>query len=145
MPVSRGLTRSGRLALTTDGTAYAWIASIRTIGWWAPGHDAAVYRRLARPISQSASVLVAGRFVIDLNSDRRGRTVVVDMVAWATAPLPDAAFGGLTRPDLYVAHGGVLAGLAFVERAGHWVDGYWADAARTPLRIDTTTLPPLGC
>jgi hypothetical protein len=144
-PVAHAVTDDERWHLGTDNTAYAWLVSPRVLGWWAPGAAAPTYRRLPKAFADHNAVdppLVAGRFVLTTND--RGTTTVTDMHGGGSARLPGTA-GAVSRPDLYLARGGVLAGLGFTEGSGHYIDGYWADAAMTVLRIDTNALPPLTC
>lgn len=140
-PVDHAVTSDDRSRLGTDGTAYAWIVSPRVVGWWAPGESAPTYQRLPESMANQDDVdppLVAGRFVVTSNS------IITDMRTGASAELPASA-GQVTRPSYYLSRDGILAGLGLRETDGHYIDGYWADAATTVLRIDTTTLPPLTC
>ena len=139
-PVDRAVSSDERARLGTDGTAYAWTVSPRILGWWAPGEAAPTYRRLPKGMSIQDFVdppLVAGQFVVTTS-------ILTDMRTGASARLPTTT-GGVTRPDFYLSRSGLLAGLGFTETAGHYIDGYWADAAMTVLRIDTTSLPPVTC
>lgn len=139
--VEHAVTSDERSRLGTDGTAYAWIVSPRVLGWWAPGEKAPTYQKLPKALANQDVVdppLVSGRFVVTSNS------IVTDMRVGASAELPATA-GQVTRPSFYLSRDGVLAGLGFTEADGHYIDGYWADAAMTVLRLDTTTLPPLTC
>jgi hypothetical protein len=139
--VDRAVSSDERFRLGTDGTAYAWTVSSRVLGWWVPGATAPTYQRLPKALANQDFVnppLVAGRFVITSSN------TLSDMRTGASAVLPAQA-GQVTRPDFYLSRDGVLAGLGFNENDGHYIDGYWADAAMTVLRIDTTSLPPLTC
>lgn len=143
--VSRAVGRNQASRLATDGTAYAWMVSPEIVGWWAPGHVTPVYRRLPRALyieDNGGAPVVAGRFVITMSAG--GLFSVTDMLTGASADLPSKA-GTALRPDIYLSQNGVLAGLAFTESHGHFVNGYWADAAMTVLRLDTNALPPLSC
>ena len=143
--VEQAVTAAQRDRLATDGTAYAWVTSPRTVGWWAPGQAEPRYRELPKgavsPTDTNPPV-VAGRFVLTSTED--GGFAVTDMISGGSALLPDTA-GRALRPDYYLSQDGVLAGLGFTESKGHFVDGYWADPAMIVLRLDTNTLPPLTC
>jgi hypothetical protein len=141
-PVEKAMTSVSRHYLATDGNAYAWLTSPRIIGWWAPGYATPIYHRFRRPIDTnqgSLNLLVAGRLV--LNEDEH----VIDAVNGAVAKLSLPRGISLGRTGLYTSHDGVVAGVAVTERKGHWIDGYWADAASAVLRVDTHALEPLSC
>jgi len=138
----RGIERD---RLTTDGVAYAWMVSPKIVGWWAPGQSEPVYRELPKALYEEdngGAPLVAGRFVITVSLG--ASFILTDMRSGAAAPLPARA-GTVLRPDFYLSSHGAFAGLGFTEAEGHYIDGYWADAATTVLRVDTSDLPPLTC
>jgi hypothetical protein len=141
-PVARVMTSFTRHYLASDGSAYAWLASRKIIGWWAPGYATPIYHRFAHPLDTdrgALNLLVAGRFV--LTEDER----VIDAVNGAAArlSLPGIHLGQSIK--LYMSGAGVVAGIAQTQRKGHWIDGYWADAATAVIRVDTRALPALTC
>jgi hypothetical protein len=140
-PVEAAMTSFSRRYLASDGSAYAWLMSRKVVGWWAPGNATPIYHKLARAIDTNHGalrLLVAGRFIVTEDDQ------LIDAANGTAAKL---AFHGFFpgRGSLYVSRDGVLAGATEIEGKGHWIDGYWADAAGAVLRVDTGTLPPLTC
>jgi hypothetical protein len=146
-PIASALSSYSRAHLNTDGRAYAWLLeNPGVVGWWAPGQAAPRYLRLPRGTyaeDGAGAVQVAGRFLVAIDGDTQ-HVSVIDAEVGATAELP-AVFPGVTRPGFYLAHDGQLAGIGFTESNGHYINGYWAEAATTVLRLDTRSLPPLRC
>jgi hypothetical protein len=121
------------------------MVSPKIVGWWAPGHATPIYRRLPRALymeDNGGAPVVAGRFVFTMSAG--GLFTVTDVLNDASADLPSRA-GSAQRPQLYLSQHGVLAGIGFTQSRGHFINGYWADAAMTVLRLDTNALPPLTC
>jgi hypothetical protein len=73
-----------------------------------------------------------------------GTFSVTDILNGVSADLPGRA-GRVARPEFYLSQAGILAGLGFTKSHGHFINGYWADAPETVLRLDTNALPPLSC
>lgn len=140
--VESAMSSFTRRFLVTDGNAYAWLASRTVIAWWAPGNAAPIYHRFDRPLAsdyRTLSLLVAGRFV--LTPDER----VIDAVSGAAARLFHHPGYLSATTSIGMSRGGVLAGTKLIERKGHWIDGYWAEAATAVVRVDTRALPALHC
>ena len=135
--VAGSLTQDSRHYLFSDGTAYAWLVNDHTIGWWAPGHAAPIYRRLVTSLyveDGGGGVTVSGRFLVGLTTDQR--QTLIDPVSGASAVLP-VNFAGTYRSELAFSQGTVLAGIGFLGGAN--------SARGTVLRLDTKGLPPLTC
>ena len=127
---------AGHIALSTDGSAYAWFAGHRTIGWWAPGDPAARYITLPNTDQWSSASFgqydqptVAGQYVFL-------EGYVIDMHTGAGAVIN--TFGGHARGAFGIAPQSSSHGIVL---------GYAATGSTNQtfevLRLDTTKLPDI--
>lgn len=125
-----------RGSVQSDGTAYAWVAGSREIGWWRPGAASPSYVRLPEALPQDTYpnlLAVAGPLVVI------GGSTVLDMTTAAVTHLPEDA-----APLVDIGHGILFT--ASRVGTGHFDDdGYWVDPSLRANVLELGDLPALAC